>query len=65
MAYPYYPYFYYPYMADPAAMIYMLQQLWLSYISIAYYMEMYRLMIDTWRKFMETGFGLKPASPTP
>jgi len=57
--YPYY-WSYYPYMMpypfDPFALMYMWSYLWMYWISMMYYIEMFRVMVDMWRKLAETSF---------
>ncbi|MCD6095507.1 MAG: hypothetical protein J7J99_02965 [Thermoprotei archaeon] len=58
MAYPYYYYYYYPIIGplDPFAMMSTWTYLWFYWISMMYYIEMFRVTIDAWRKFVETMF---------
>ncbi|MCD6564131.1 MAG: hypothetical protein J7K23_09495 [Thermoproteales archaeon] len=64
MVYPYpyydprYPYTIFPPLFDPYALLY----LYMQYITTIYYLEMYKLMIEMWKKYMETGF--KTLTPT-
>ncbi|OYT62243.1 MAG: hypothetical protein B6U69_02200 [Thermofilum sp. ex4484_15] len=56
--------YYFPYF-DPLSLLYIWPSLWMSYISMIYYFEMYRLMLETWRKSMESLFTTLPAPPRP
>ena len=56
MAYPYYYYYPTPYPFDPFTLMYMWMSQWTYMISMMYYMEMLKAMMETWRKFAETTF---------
>ncbi|RLE95210.1 MAG: hypothetical protein DRN04_00820 [Thermoprotei archaeon] len=68
--FPYYWYsrYYYPFPVmpaippDPMALLYMWPYLWLWYMSMMYYIELYKITIDMWRKWAESAF--KYMSPT-
>jgi len=52
-----YPGYMLPYM-DPLYLMYTWSYLWMYWISMMYYIEMFRTMMDVWRKMAETT--LKP-----
>jgi len=53
-----YPYYYYPplYPYDPFAITYVWMSQWMYMLSMMYYMEMFKTMMETWRKFAESAF---------
>ena len=58
--YPYYgnPYWYWWYLPawfDPVALTYSMSYLWFYWIAMMYYIEMFRALIEAWRKFVEKG----------
>ena len=56
---PRYPYWV-PSPLDPYALFY----IWMQYIAMLYYLEMYKVMIEMWKKYVETGFKtLTPPQP--
>jgi len=59
MAYPYYPP-YPPYYFDPYTLMYVWMTQWTYMVSMMYYVEMLKAMMEMWRKFAETAF--KPPS---
>ena len=61
MAWPYYP----PYALDPFSLMYLWPSLWMSYLSMIYYFEMYRLMLEAWKKSMESLFTALPPPSRP
>ncbi|HDI74957.1 MAG: hypothetical protein DRJ52_02220 [Thermoprotei archaeon] len=71
--YPYYyayPRYYYPlppfpmFPVDPMALLYTWPYLWLWYISMMYYIELYKVMIDMWKKWAETALSsMAPPQP--
>ncbi len=52
----YYPYYYPPpyYFPDPMALAYMWMYQWSYMLYMVYYMEMFRVMVDMWRRLAET-----------
>ncbi|MCD6368822.1 MAG: hypothetical protein J7L38_03385 [Thermoproteales archaeon] len=55
---PYY-YWYYstyipPYFMDPFSLFYAWTAFWMQWIYMTYYIESFKLMLDSWRKFMES-----------
>ncbi|RLF13637.1 MAG: hypothetical protein DRJ66_07495 [Thermoprotei archaeon] len=52
-----YPYYYLPFAPiDPFTMMYTWTYLWFYWISMMYYIELFKVTIDAWRRFMETMF---------
>ncbi len=64
MAYPYYPYYWWvpPYLPDPFMTMYAWSSMWMGFIAMMYYIETYKVMLEMWRKYVETA--LKVATPT-
>jgi hypothetical protein len=52
MAYPWYPYPYW-YPPDPYAMMYEWLRAWTWYISLTYYMETYKAIMEIWKRLAE------------
>ena len=57
--YPYWaPYLYYPYwslpLIDPLALMSYWMYMWTYYITALYYIEMYKVMVEAWKKYMES-----------
>ena len=63
MAYPYNPYYWGmpPYLPDPFAAMYAWSSMWMGFIAMMYYIEMYKIMLDMWRKYAEAA--VKVATP--
>jgi len=62
--YWWYYYWYYPLpYLDPLAMMYTWSYIWIYWVSMMYYIEMFRAMLDMWRKMAETVF--KASAPQP
>lgn len=54
MSYPYYPYYMpFPFM-DPLMLMNYWMYMWTYYVTSLYYIEMYKVMIEAWRKYMES-----------
>ncbi|MCD6428416.1 MAG: hypothetical protein J7L12_02225 [Desulfurococcales archaeon] len=64
MVHPYYPYYWWmpPYLPDPFTTMYVWSSMWMGFIAMMYYIETYKVMLEMWRKYVETA--LKAATPT-
>ena len=51
---PYYPYAVLPPMFDPLTLMSYWLYMWTYYVTSLYYIEMYKVMIEAWRKYMES-----------
>lgn len=61
MAYPYY-WWVPPYLPDPFMTMYAWSSMWMGFIAMMYYIETYKVMLEMWRKYVETA--LKVTTPT-
>lgn len=62
----YYYYGYPPYPApylDPLSMMYAWSYMWVYWVSMMYYIEMFRILLDMWRRMAESVFKTAQTPP--